>query len=105
MVLFMIKIDSVLEFKDLLIKDFVLLKHSNTCPVSFRAFSELENFKTNFSVYYLVVQESRELSNFISDFFGVKHESPQVLFFKKGVVVWHDSHFLINESNLSQKIQ
>lgn len=85
---------------------FFLLKHSSTCPVSKKAFGEVEGFldEIDFEVYYLVVQRDRGLSDFVGEYFSVKHESPQLFLIEDGLVVWHDSHFLINRDEMSRVV-
>lgn len=82
---------------------FILLKHSATCPVSHEAFRESETFFSNnpdTSFVFVVVQTSRQLSNAIEEKTGIKHESPQILFFKNGKVSEHASHWNITERYL-----
>jgi bacillithiol system protein YtxJ len=100
------KIDTLEQFAELLEKEkkFFLLKHSLTCPISHAAYQEYQKFADeNQSVptYYLAVQESRPLSNEISEKFQIKHESPQVLLFADGKVFWHVSHWKITNRSLS----
>jgi len=68
---------------------YVLFKHSNTCPVSAAAKRAMDTVvKDNaLPVYLLVVQEQRALSNAVEAKLGVKHESPQVIVKKEGVAV------------------
>jgi bacillithiol system protein YtxJ len=95
------------EFTDLLNneKDFILYKHSTTCSVSASAFDEVRGFigETNKTVYLVKVIESRPLSNFIEEKTGVRHESPQIFFFKDSKVDEHTSHFKIQKSYLLGK--
>lgn len=80
-----------------------LLKNSTTCPISSEAFSEMEryaNSNPSIPVYYLNVQESRELSNQISEDFSIKHETPQVLLINKKEVTWHASHWKVTMKNV-----
>ena len=96
------------EYQDLLDKDrAILLKHSNTCPVSAKAYEEVQSFCEDVDIpcHYVVVQESRELSNYVEESLGIKHESPQVFLFKDGDVKWHDSHYLITEDNLKTELE
>lgn len=80
-----------------------LLKHSTTCPISQNAFEQYEKFskEENVPCYYLYVQEARPLSNYVAEQYDVKHESPQVLYFKQGNVEWNTSHFDITYEKLS----
>ncbi|CDQ18327.1 bacillithiol system protein YtxJ [Halobacillus karajensis] len=84
--------------------EFFLLKHSLTCPISGLAQEQYQRFmkETDVPCFSLYVQEARELSNHIADFTGIRHESPQVLQFKEGEAVWHDSHSAITSEKLNQ---
>lgn len=85
-----------------------VLKHSSTCPVSQAAYEEYEKFASeqrNLHTYYLVVQEERPLSDYIAEKFHIKHESPQVILFKNGDVVWHASHWKITLDTLTKAIE
>jgi bacillithiol system protein YtxJ len=81
---------------------FFMMKNSVTCPVSSEAFTEMESYAKSappFPVYYLNVQELKQLSNEISEKFNIKHESPQVLLFHKNDVVWNASHWKVTKKN------
>lgn len=82
----------------------MLLKNSTTCPISRQAFNEYQRFSNEAGedVYYLNVQESRDLSHWIATTYGIKHESPQVLLFKNNEVSWNDSHFNITMASLKE---
>lgn len=99
------KITTIESFQKLLNDKeyFYFLKHSNTCPISASAFEEFKklHYERDFDGYYLVVQDHRELSNYLSEEFGIKHESPQAFYFDHGEVKWHDSHGSITLSNLA----
>ncbi|MBA4537701.1 bacillithiol system redox-active protein YtxJ [Bacillus aquiflavi] len=104
------KIDSVTQFEKVLEQNerVILLKHSNTCPVSQGAFEEYEKFlkeHSNLTGYYLVVQEARPLSNHIAETFHIKHESPQAIIFLNHQVVWHESHWNITFESLLEAIK
>jgi bacillithiol system protein YtxJ len=68
----------------------IILKHSNTCPISGDAYDRISKLGRN--VHLVVVQESRPVSNEIEAATGVQHESPQVLVIKDGKVTWNASH-------------
>lgn len=97
------------EFDEYVKKDaFILLKHSNTCPISAQAYNEFVKFTEeypDFSAVYLVVQEDRALSTEIAETFHVKHESPQVIVFKNGNVSYHTSHWDITVEALQKAIK
>lgn len=84
---------------------FLFLKNSTTCPISRQAFGEYEKYAESQDVplYYLNVQEARELSNWIAASYGVKHESPQALLFENNEVTWNDSHYNITYDALNKQ--
>ncbi|MFX3625430.1 MAG: bacillithiol system redox-active protein YtxJ [Ectobacillus sp.] len=84
---------------------FILFKHSLTCPISRAAYEEFQSYEETVPAFYLYVQEARPLSNGIAERFGVRHESPQVLYIKDGEVVWHASHWSITKKALEEHIQ
>jgi bacillithiol system protein YtxJ len=87
--------------------DFLLIKHSLTCPISSSAFEEYGQFvkdNPDIQAFYLYVQEDRPLSNYIAETYGIKHESPQALYIKNGDVVWNASHWKITNSSLTNVV-
>src|SRR5438128_3278658 len=68
----------------------VILKHSDTCGFSSRAYLEMS--KLGRPVGLITVQKARVLSDEIEKRLGVAHETPQVLILLKGKVVWSASH-------------
>ncbi|WP_409297163.1 bacillithiol system redox-active protein YtxJ [Peribacillus sp. SCS-26] len=102
------KILSQDQFQELNAQDtFLLIKHSLTCPVSQAAFEEYEEFagEADVNTAYLTVQEARPLSNYVSEEFAVKHESPQAILFKNGKPVWNASHWKITAKSLRDAVQ
>jgi bacillithiol system protein YtxJ len=99
------KVNSIEEFDKLVDsgETFFMLKHSTTCPISAAGYDEFAKFeqKSNDQLYYLTVQDSRDLSNHIAEKFHVKHESPQAILFVNSDVAWHASHFKITAKSLS----
>ena len=77
----------------------LLYKHSATCGRSAFARDELRTLAGNpdgpASVGMIVVQSARRVSNDVARRFAVRHESPQVLLFYGGRVVWTASHFRV----------
>lgn len=81
-----------------------IIKHSTACPVSANAYSVFVDFfekhksEDDKSLLFgvVIVQTSRDVSNFIEGDKGVKHESPQILVFKNKEVIWNESHYGIN---------
>ncbi|MDQ0254997.1 bacillithiol system protein YtxJ [Evansella vedderi] len=101
------KISSSYEFKEIVKSEgkFFFLKNSTTCPISHEAFNQTEAYSQEnegVPVFYLNVQEARPLSNEISEEYGVKHESPQILLFEGEKVLWHDSHWNVTKKKLGE---
>jgi bacillithiol system protein YtxJ len=73
----------------------VVFKHSQTCPVSWAAQRQVDSFTQahpEVPLYTLIVQKERELSNQLAASTGIRHESPQILVFRRGAVATHTSH-------------
>ncbi|WP_226566522.1 bacillithiol system redox-active protein YtxJ [Bacillus stratosphericus] len=93
------------QFDQLMNQDgtFVFFKHSLTCPISKAAFKEFEAFACahgDVPTYFLEIQNTRELSAYVAEKTGVKHESPQALVFSGGKIKWHVSHSSITKEAL-----
>jgi bacillithiol system protein YtxJ len=74
----------------------VIFKHSTRCNQSSAL---LKNFERRYNSednipkpYFLDLITHRDVSDEIALKFGIKHESPQVIFVKDGVAVKHASH-------------
>jgi len=84
----------------------VLFKHSNTCPISAGAYSKItkgiEDGILKADVYMLIVQKSRELSNYIQEKFDIQHESPQVIVVYKNEAIWNTSHNSIGAESINE---
>ncbi len=74
----------------------VVFKYSNDCGSSDRLSKEFEDFiekkKPERNVYKVTVQTEPVLSGKISDWFHIKHESPQVITISKGKVIYTEHH-------------
>ncbi|HEY0170701.1 MAG TPA: bacillithiol system redox-active protein YtxJ [Pyrinomonadaceae bacterium] len=81
----------------------LLFKHSTACPISARAYRQMEEVKTPVSV--VVVQQSRDLSQQVAERTGVRHETPQALVLRNGRVVWNASHFDITSDVVEQAVR
>ncbi len=84
----------------------VILKHSTTCPVSANALDEYDEYLKGLPSedvdYYLVkVIESRPVSNQIAEDLGIKHASPQILYFKNKEAVWNTSHWSVTAKHMT----
>ena len=90
-------------------KPVLLFKHSLTCPISARAFSEfrayLEQADPRVSYKLITVQTARAVSNEVAARLNVVHQSPQAILVRDGREVWNASHFAINVSALAQAIR
>ncbi|MCY7349474.1 MAG: bacillithiol system redox-active protein YtxJ [Cytophagaceae bacterium] len=78
----------------------LIYKHSTTCSISATTLNRLErNWKTDemggVKAYHLDLLRHRALSRAVADYFGVQHESPQVLLIRNGECVYDASHFAI----------
>jgi bacillithiol system protein YtxJ len=87
----------------------LLFKHSYSCGVSAEALDELLTHlddKRGDAHYAIVtVQTHREVSNAITEKFGVRHETPQALLVRDGEVVWSASHFHVNAVELKKALK
>jgi bacillithiol system protein YtxJ len=72
----------------------VILKHSTRCSISVMALGRLDRsvFPENISFYLLDLLQHRDISNHLSEKFGVHHESPQILVIKNGECIYDESH-------------
>lgn len=83
----------------------VILKHSTACPVSASALEEYEEYlgkEPNPNIDYLLVKviESRPVSNQIAEDLGIKHASPQIIYFKNGEPIWNASHWAVTAKHM-----
>lgn len=81
----------------------IILKHSNTCPISAGAYQEMT--KLSYPISMVVVQERRDISNAIEERSGVLHESPQVLILRDKKVVWNASHRQITAKAVQEALE
>ncbi|MES9681341.1 hypothetical protein CN514_13125 [Bacillus sp. AFS001701] len=103
------RISTIQQFDELINNDekFVFLKHSTTCPISHAAYTEFLAFASayeNVPLYFLQVQDDRELSNYIAEKTAIKHESPQLLIFENGEAVYNTSHFSIKKDEIEKAL-
>ncbi|WP_246140841.1 bacillithiol system redox-active protein YtxJ [Bacillus marasmi] len=101
------KVETAEQFNQILQsgQPFTFLKHSVTCPISQAAYEEYVKFTEDhpaLNSYYLTVQDSRPLSNYIAEKFQIKHESPQAFYISNQQVVWHASHWKITSDALEK---
>ncbi|WP_251943286.1 MULTISPECIES: bacillithiol system redox-active protein YtxJ [Staphylococcus] len=100
-----IKLSSIDQFEQVIDENkyVFVLKHSETCPISSNAIDQFNKFlyERDMDGYYLVVQQERELSDYIAEKTDIKHESPQAFYFVKGKAIWHANHEDINVKSLA----
>ena len=82
----------------------LILKHSTRCPISSMAMRRLEGNwdiqEDKVETYYLDLIQYRQVSNFIAEEFGIRHESPQALLIKDGRCIHDASHLDITADQL-----
>jgi len=92
-------LDSLLE-QDIV----VLFKHSPACPVSWAAHAQIKRFHARnplIPVYLVSVIRDRAASQQIAQRVQVRHESPQVILLRRGVVGTVLSHEEITDDELA----
>ncbi len=89
------ELDSALARSSL--RPIVIFKHSPTCGTSAQAFESISEWLAGevmaADFFVVPVQASRAVSAALTERFGIRHESPQVMVIHDGQVVWHGSHF------------
>ena len=80
----------------------VLFKHSSSCGVSARAYSEMSRLPHPIGL--VVVQDARAVSDEIEKRWRVSHETPQVLIIRDGTVLWDASHFQIKAADVESAL-
>lgn len=86
----------------------VVFKHSPSCGVSWAAESQVKKFiagNPGIPVYTISVRQDRELSRRIAEETRIRHESPQVIVFRRGVPVANASHQDVTVDFLSHAIR
>lgn len=86
----------------------LIFKHSTQCPVSSmvkKTFEmEWDAIPHFVSLYYLDLIRYRNISQEIADKFKVKHESPQVILFASGKILFHTSHSDISAGHIGSLV-
>lgn len=102
-----LRIDNRKSLEDLIshsgAKPVVIFKHSNSCPISFRAYREMEQLDGQ--VNLVEVQVARDISSELANLTGVRHETPQVIVLKNGKAVWNASHFEVKAGAVHEALQ
>ena len=83
----------------------IILKHSNTCPISATAYQKLQQAEMSgeisLPIYVVIVQISPEVSQKIAEDLKVTHESPQLLIIKEERLIYQASHDFIDPTIVS----
>lgn len=89
-------------------EDLLLFKHSPACGTSAEAILQYEDFvRENPSVrsVWIDVIRQRDLARWVAERSGVRHQSPQVLLFRSGAVVWNASHWKVTRQNMEAAVR
>ena len=84
----------------------LILKHSQSCAVSFFAKQNLDSVPLEewpeMDRSMVEVVRFRPISQYIAQKTSFRHESPQVLVIANGEVIFHASHSEVNKVNIQQ---
>ncbi len=84
----------------------LILKHSQSCAVSFFAKQNLDSVPLEewpeMDRSMVEVVRLRPISQYIAQKTSIRHESPQVLVIVNGEVIFHTSHSEVNKLNIQQ---
>ena len=83
----------------------VIFKHSTRCSISSVALQRFQKADppSDIDFYFLDLIAHRDLSNRVSQVFGINHESPQVLVIKNGQCVFDESHLGIHMDDIVEQ--
>jgi bacillithiol system protein YtxJ len=89
-------------------KPVVIFKHSTRCGISKMVLNQFQN-NADFDedqvlLLYLDLLAHRDISNEISERFGILHQSPQMIILQNAEVVHHSSHSAIVPSTVENII-
>jgi bacillithiol system protein YtxJ len=84
----------------------LVFKHSTRCPISARAHDAFVRWAAGAGAdaplpCRVLVVEDRPVSDAVAADTGVAHQSPQALLVQGGRVLWHASHWAIDEAALA----
>lgn len=90
-------------------KPVVIFKHSTRCGISRMVLNQFEN-NADFDedevlLLYLDLLAHRDISDAISEKFGVLHQSPQMIILYNGQVVHHASHSAIVPAAINRVLE
>lgn len=109
----LLELRSIQELNEALQESFdrpvLLFKHSLTCPISSRAFHELQahldNADSSTRYRLIKIQNAYGVSNEVASKLSVEHESPQAILVRNGREVWNASHSAITAASLEGAIR
>lgn len=86
-----------------------IFKHSQTCGTSAFAFEEMETWLSGLTenaarTFVVDVHRDRAVARGIAEHLHVRHESPQLLLIRRGMVVWHASHYRITAEQVQRAL-
>ncbi len=100
-----VEVKTPADCRSLFAKEFaIVVKYSTGCSFSLEKFEEVVRFYRHHpevTIHALSVTNARAAAILIEDHTGVRHQTPQVLAMRKGVVVDHASHTRITEEFLA----
>ncbi len=88
--------------------ELLVYKHSPRCFGATRALGrleELESLRPDLPILMVDVIHQRALSQDISQRFGIRHESPQVILVRGGRAVWHASHSGVTVEAVTSRLE
>lgn len=89
-------------------KPVVIFKHSISCGISSMAKEKLESdwdfTAEDLDFYYLDLINNRPVSNEVATYFGVTHQSPQVILIQNGKATYNTSHHQISIAALHKAL-
>jgi bacillithiol system protein YtxJ len=86
----------------------VVFKHNTTCPISARAYHQMESFEGGGGgarVFRVDVLENRDVSDYVAQRAGVEHQSPQVIVFREGRRVYDAALFQIDAAEVASRVE
>lgn len=86
----------------------LLFKHSVMCPLSINAKEIIDEFVTEdkpFESHMLIVQEQPEVSKELEEKLKIKHETPQLILLKEGVVKGKLDKSEITKDNINKLLE
>lgn len=82
-----------------------LFKHSNACFTSTSAKREFEKYVREHpeeAAGIIVIQEHRDVSDYVTQKLGIPHQSPQIFLLQNGEVLWQATHYGIRSKKMAQ---